>query len=75
MTYTPCFDGLQCARLDVPLNWNANDNRGLPRAAVAIVKVPARVPVTDERYGGVIILNPGKFYFLETKIRTTSTNS
>lgn len=54
----PCEkEDFQCARLEVPLDWkNSSDKR---TAAVAILRVPAKVPVTDSRYGGPILVNPG----------------
>ncbi|TVY81740.1 putative hydrolase [Lachnellula suecica] len=58
LQYTPCFPPFHCARLQVPLNWNISNLSTGALAAIAIVKLPASVPVTDTRYGGVIIMNP-----------------
>ncbi|KAL9471078.1 hypothetical protein ACSS6W_009019 [Trichoderma asperelloides] len=57
LRYHDCFNGLRCARLKVPLDWNnLKDNRTV---AIAIATLPASVPVDHPDYGGTIILNPG----------------
>jgi pimeloyl-ACP methyl ester carboxylesterase len=41
----------------VPLDWNSTSSNG-PQVAIAVIKLPAPVPVTDTSYGGAILLNP-----------------
>ncbi|KAH7141086.1 proteinase [Dactylonectria macrodidyma] len=61
LQYVPCYESFQCARLSVPLNWNSSAaaQKTGPRAAIAIIKLPAKVSVTDPRYGGPVLVNPG----------------
>ncbi|KAI3398343.1 hypothetical protein diail_9435 [Diaporthe ilicicola] len=57
LQYHPCFDGYQCARLSVPLDWQ--DANNTKRVALAITTLPATVPTNDPSFGGTIIINPG----------------
>ncbi|EAQ90167.1 hypothetical protein CHGG_06786 [Chaetomium globosum CBS 148.51] len=71
LQYHSCYGTFQCARLRVPLDWskeptshsNANSSFSSsspgPYAAVAIVTLPATVPVSDPSYAGPILINPG----------------
>ncbi|KAI7357476.1 hypothetical protein KC357_g6473 [Hortaea werneckii] len=57
LQYVDCYDGLQCARLEVPMDWwNGTTNATV---GLAVIKLPAEVPVTDPRYGGAVLINPG----------------
>ncbi|KAJ5084882.1 hypothetical protein NUU61_009461 [Penicillium alfredii] len=56
LEYHDCGDGLQCARLQVPMDYNRTDGR---QFALAVARLPAKVPVTDPRYGGAVLINPG----------------
>ncbi|KAJ6131342.1 Peptidase S33 tripeptidyl aminopeptidase-like C-terminal [Penicillium sp. IBT 18751x] len=58
LEYHDCGDGFQCARLEVPMDYNRSDlnNR---KFTLAVVRIPAKVPVGDPRYGGAVLINPG----------------
>ncbi|KAI1881700.1 hypothetical protein JX265_000526 [Neoarthrinium moseri] len=57
LEYHPCYEELQCARLVVPLDWL--DDTNPHTVAVAIAKLPAKVPDDDPAFGGTIFTNPG----------------
>lgn len=58
LRYSPCYNGFQCARLLMPLDWlnTASINETV---ALAIIKLPATVDPNDESFGGTLITNPG----------------
>lgn len=61
LQYHECGGGFQCARLQLPLDWNATADNPVygDKFKMAIIRAPAQVPVTDPRYGGQIVLNFG----------------
>jgi pimeloyl-ACP methyl ester carboxylesterase len=60
LKYAPCYPSwgeFQCARLELPLDyWNGTTNATL---SLAVIRKPAIVPLTDPRYAGPLIVNPG----------------
>ncbi|KAG9528525.1 hypothetical protein KCU93_g4233, partial [Aureobasidium melanogenum] len=59
LVYHDCYDGFQCARLQVPMDWTAEKGVDNRTVQIALIKLPASVPVTDSKYGGAVVLNPG----------------
>lgn len=58
LEFTSCFGDLECAKLQLPLDYFNNTHES-STISLAVVKIPAKVPVTDPRYGGPILVNPG----------------
>ncbi|KAF2088308.1 hypothetical protein K490DRAFT_39894, partial [Saccharata proteae CBS 121410] len=58
LEFHSCYDGFQCARLELPLDYWNGTNPG-KTISLAVTVLPAKVPVTDPRYSGPILLNPG----------------
>ena len=56
LEYHTCYGNLQCARLTVPMDWNRTETReDAPKVYIALVQIPAKVAITDPRYGGAVI--------------------
>ena len=60
LQFHPCYDGFECTRLILPLDWQ------IPvldcehdQVVLAIIKLPATVPQTHPNYRGTVIINPG----------------
>lgn len=45
------------------MDWNAKDEANNKTVEIAIIRLPAIVPITDTRYGGAVLMNPGKRRF------------
>lgn len=41
------------------MDWNSTSANS-SRIQIAVVRLPAQVPVTDPRYGGAVLINPGE---------------
>lgn len=41
------------------MDWQGDSTEANKTVEIAVIKVEATVPVTDERYGGAVVLNPG----------------
>ncbi|KAK4628571.1 uncharacterized protein CLAFUR5_04612 [Fulvia fulva] len=57
--WQPCFRDFECARLQVPMDWQGTTFEADRTVEIAVIKVEATVPVTDPTYGGAVVLNPG----------------
>lgn len=58
--YHPCYGKFQCARLELPMDWGAQEVHAWDQiVTIALIKYPANVSRSDPRYGGEIYLNPG----------------
>lgn len=58
LDFHKCYDVFECAKLSVPLDY-FTETYPNETVSIALVKLPAKVPVDDPRYGGPILLNPG----------------
>ncbi|TDZ17131.1 Tripeptidyl aminopeptidase [Colletotrichum orbiculare MAFF 240422] len=60
LEYVPCYGRFECARLLLPMDWTAPEDEWLGHeVAIAMIRQPANVSVTDPRYGGAVYINPG----------------
>ncbi|KAF6788730.1 hypothetical protein CSOJ01_14959 [Colletotrichum sojae] len=60
LAYVPCYGKFECARLLLPMDWTAPEEKWRDHeVAVAMIKQPANISVLDPRYGGEVYLNPG----------------
>lgn len=75
LVYHDCYDGFQCARLQVPMDWTAAEGADDRTVQIALIKLPAPVPVTDSRYGGAVVFNPGETCHTTAKPTTRSLTS
>ncbi|USW53312.1 Putative peptidase S33 tripeptidyl aminopeptidase-like, alpha/Beta hydrolase [Septoria linicola] len=58
LVYQSCYgDKFHCARLTVPLDWRNESNPN--NVSLPIIRLPAKVPISDPNHAGTIIVNPG----------------
>lgn len=60
LDFISCYDRFECECLDVPLDWTGKESGR--RAAVTIIRFPAKISVTDTRFGGAILVNSGRLH-------------
>lgn len=60
LEYHDCGDDFQCARLEVPMDYNQSGTTRGRTFALAVVRIPAKVSIDDPRYGGAMLINPGE---------------
>lgn len=57
LDYSGCYNGFQCAKLELSMDyWNDTTDANI---SLAVIRLPAVVPITDPQYGGAVLLNPG----------------
>ena len=56
LNYTDCYEGLQCSRLSVHLDWQNATGKYI---SLAVARLPAKVSQSDPAFGGTIVINPG----------------
>ncbi|KAI5198618.1 hypothetical protein E4T39_06665 [Aureobasidium subglaciale] len=59
LIYHRCYEDYQCAKLQVPMDWWRNSSQPGKNISIAVIRLPAKVPVTDPRYAGAVLTNPG----------------
>lgn len=60
LQFHPCYNDFECARLILPLDWQAPVlDWKRDRVVLAIIRLPAVVPRTHPSYSGTVIVNPG----------------
>ncbi|KAK8164207.1 TAP-like protein-domain-containing protein, partial [Phyllosticta citrichinensis] len=57
ISLVPCHGDYQCTKVELPLDYFNGTTDGKISLAVAVL--PAKVPMTDPRYGGPLLVNPG----------------
>lgn len=61
LRYEPCYSGLECARLVLPLDWFNKEEQASHgfNVTLAIVKQPAVVATSSPSFRGTVLVNPG----------------
>ena len=57
LSYTDCYEGLQCSRVSVHLDWQGSQTGKF--ISLAVARLPAKVSQSDPAFGGTVVINPG----------------